>query len=398
MSSPVARRWLLEAAASIAGAVLIGWALAANGAWADRHLVPDFRMSRAELRIGTWAARAAAVALGLALLLAVRPWLGRLARERTLRSLAAAAAPTCAAVLLAFGAAELALRVAGPWIAPKAAHETPLRQADPEIGWTVRPGAVGGDFVAGRRVFYAFDAHGLRVGAPGQAVDLGRPTIVFAGESIMMGYGLPWSETTPAQVAAATGVQVADLAMGAYAPDQAYMRLRRQWRGFARPVAVVTLFLPGAFHRMLDPDRPHLDARLRWRPPGGEWRLAHVLRRHAPYYSEARVEAAAKATRAVLQAGAALAHARGAAALVVVPLLEPETRQEMAIRRRVLDGSGLDYVLVPIAPEWRLAGDRHPDSRGDRAMAQAIAARLAPVLPPAGDAPGRVAKVWATNR
>ena len=43
------------------------------------------------------------------------------------------------------------------------------------------------------------------------------PSLVFAGESIMMGEGLPWAESAPAQVEAMTGLQAADLAFSGYA-------------------------------------------------------------------------------------------------------------------------------------------------------------------------------------
>jgi LmbE family N-acetylglucosaminyl deacetylase len=46
------------------------------------------------------------------------------------------------------------------------------------------------------------------------------------------------------------------------------------------------------------------------------------------------------------------------------------------LRQRVLDDAGLDYVLVPVDPGWRLANDPHPDRRAAHAVALAIAARL----------------------
>jgi len=71
-----------------------------------------------------------------------------------------------------------------------------------------------------------------------------------------------------------------------------------------------------------------------------------------------------------------MAHSRGAAALVVAPVLEPETAAERALRHEVLDEAGIDYVLVPIDPHWRIPGDHHPDARGAEAMARAIVQRL----------------------
>ena len=98
----------------------------------------------------------------------------------------------------------------------------------------------------------------------GVQTDLARPTIVFAGELIILGYGLQWPETIPAQVQAMTGVQAANIAVNAHATDQILLRLRRELPRFAHPVAVVIPFVPSLFDRNLDQDRPYLDAGLRW--------------------------------------------------------------------------------------------------------------------------------------
>ena len=81
-------------------------------------------------------------------------------------------------------------------------------------------------------------------------------------------------------------------------------------------------------------------------------------------------------TRSVLREIGALARARGAVPLVVVPPLGVESPPEEALRRRVLDGSGLPFVLVIVDPEWHLSWDRHPDARAARLIASAVAARL----------------------
>jgi hypothetical protein len=142
-------------------------------------------------------------------------------------------------------------------------------------------------------------------------------------------------------------------------------------------VAVVTLVLPEAVYRMVEPDRPHLDSALRWRPEAGEWRLVHILRRQFPYRSQAQIDEAVAATRSMLRATADLARSRGARSLVLVPILEPESPQVRALRRRVLDEAHIPYIAVPIPPAWRVPGDQHPDARGNRAMAEAVAAALA---------------------
>jgi hypothetical protein len=174
-----------------------------------------------------------------------------------------------------------------------------------------------------------------------------------------------------------TGVRIANVAVNAHATDQTQMRLRRELPRFAHPVAVVVPFVPLLFDRNLDQDRPYLDANLRWHaahPP--ELRLIELGRRILRYRSEESIEEAVATTQAVLRATIALARSRGAATLIVVPQFLPEEPSEAAIRRRVLDDAHLRYLLVPLDPSWRLAVDRHPDPRGARAIAAAIAAAL----------------------
>ena len=81
-------------------------------------------------------------------------------------------------------------------------------------------------------------------------------------------------------------------------------------------------------------------------------------------------------TREVLRATARLARARGAAPLIVVPQFGPEDEAQRALRRRVVDESGVPFVFVEMDSSWRLPWNRHPDARAARTMADAIAARL----------------------
>ena len=85
----------------------------------------------------------------------------------------------------------------------------------------------------------------------------------------------------------------------------------------------------------------------------------------------------------MLRATAWLARTRGAASLVVVPQFGPEDRAQRALRRRIVDESGVPYVLVEMDPSWRLPWNRHPDARAARAMADAIGASLGAQRPKA---------------
>ena len=141
---------------------------------------------------------------------------------------------------------------------------------------------------------------------------------------------------------------------------------------------MVIPFVPMLFDRNLDEDRPHLDAALRWhpgRPP--PLRLVELARRVLRYRSEETIADGVATTQAVLRATIALARSRGAADADRRPAFQPEDPSERAIGARVLDAAHLPYLLVPLDPSWRLAVDRHPDARGARAIAAAIARALA---------------------
>jgi len=187
---------------------------------------------------------------------------------------------------------------------------------------------------------------------------------------------LAWHETVPAQVGAMLGIQSANLAVHGYSNDQAYLRLETELPRFRQPVAIVTLFMTALFGRNLDDDRPHLGPGLVWLPAEQTSRLAALAGLLVPYRTDATVRQGIRVTREVLRATVELARARGAQPLIVVPQIGPEAPSEQLLRRRIVDETGLPYVLIEVDPEWHLPWDRHPDARGARAIAGAIAARL----------------------
>jgi hypothetical protein len=95
-----------------------------------------------------------------------------------------------------------------------------------------------------------------------------------------------------------------------------------------------------------------------------------------PFRRDETVERGIEVTRDVLRATSALARARGATPLIVVPQLGPEAEPDQTLRRRILDDTGLSYVWVPIDSAWRLPWDRHPNARAAHAIAAAVADRL----------------------
>ncbi len=374
------RRYLrvaTEAAVAVLGTLLLAGAIVANQSWFDRHFLPVFFLSRDKYVLGEMLARAFVAALGLALVLFVRPRAGRLAIHLAARDFFASTARILLAIALALVVSELVLRHTFALAAAEgAADEEPLRRPDPRLGWVFVPSRTGRATINGREITYAIDPHGYRVRDQNIPMDFNRPSVLFTGESIMAGFGLNWDENIPAQVGSILKIQSANIAVFGYANDQAYLRLQSELPRFRKPVAVVSLFIPALFVRNLDDDRPHLGADLAWRPGISRFRLHALMNFLFPYHGEAEIEQGINATRAVLLASAAFAHAHHAVPLVVVPQFGPEGPVERNLRRRILDEPGISYVRVALDPSWRIKGDLHPDPRAAHAIAVAIAERL----------------------
>jgi hypothetical protein len=370
----MSRRRLTEALLAGLGIALILTALAADQAWWDRHFLPVFALERTTMVAAEQAARGFIAVGGATLSLVLRRPIAAILCRATIGG----ALRVLLAMVLALGAGELILR-AHP-LQPHDAdplEQEPRRQADPRLGWVFVPARSVVAEETGRRVSYSFDAAGYRVAAPGVAVDAERPTLIFTGESIIAGFGLAWEETIPARVGALLAIQSANLAVFDYSNDQSYLRLAAELPRFRKPVAVVTLFMPSLFDKNLLDNRPHLTPERLWQPAGQDWRLAALLRWLIPYRTSAAVELGITRTRNSLGALVALARARGAEPLIVVPQFGPESAAEKMLRRRILDEAGLPYVHVTLDPSWHLPGDRHPDPRAAEAIAVAVAGRLA---------------------
>ena len=363
---------IAEITVATIGGALLTCALAANQRWLDRHFLPSFFLPRHWYVLMQTFVRLVMAAFGVSLALFARPRIGRFAARTPVRALHAAIA-----AVLALGSSELVLRRlhlrATEWLLQ---DEEPRRRRDPWLGWTFVPARTGHNAVGGRRIDYAFDSAGYRVRRVDEPVDPERPTILFTGESVMLGEGLTWEESIPAQVGAMMGMQSANLAVHGFASDQAYLRLQMELPRFRRPVAVVSLFMTALFGRNLDDDRPHLGPGLVWLPAEQHGRLASLAALLVPYRADETVERGVTVTRAVLRATAELARARGATPFILVPQFGREEPSAQALRRRILDEAGLPYVWVEIDAAWRLPWDRHPNPRAAHAIATAVAARL----------------------
>ncbi len=318
--------------------------------------------------------RIAAACVGLLLMLAA-PRLARGIVAGRGREILFGTTSGLIAIAAAFAVTEGVLRTQ-TWhsVQERSDRSEPMRIRDSVLGWRFRPDHAGSVRLGGRMVHYATENHGYRVETAGRDFDLSRPAAVFAGESIIFGYGLEWPETIPAQFERLTGIPSANIAVNAYATDQSLLRLRQELPGFSRPVAVVIPFVPVLLDRNLDRDRPHLDARLNWHPGDPPpLRIVELARRALRYRSDDSIREGVAMTQAALRQAMALARARGAESLIVVPQYKPEVPRETAVRRMVLDAAHIPYLLVWLPSGWRVPGDRHPDARGAHALAAAIA-------------------------
>jgi len=353
------------------GLALIVVALAARQSWLDRHFLPSFFLPRLwYTRIET-AVRAALAAIGLTLMLA------RAAIARAAAGLRRYAIPAICAALAALAASEMVLRqrLVRPteWLLRA---EEPRRRADERLGWVLESARVGRSVVGGRTIEYAIDRSGYRVRTIDEPVDPSRPAILFVGESVMFGEGLPWDDTIPARVGRLLAIQPANLAVHGYGSDQAYMRLAAELPHFERPAAVVALFMTALFGRNVDDDRPHLEPGLVWRPAEPSSRLAALAGLVVPFRRDATVARGVELTRDVLRATVRLAQSRGAAPLIVVPQMGRESQAESALRHRVLDDTGVPYIYVELNPAWHVPWDRHPNGAAARVIAEAVVERL----------------------
>jgi hypothetical protein len=359
-------------AVAVCGIACIAVALGANQRWLDRHFLPSFLWPRYWYTLIETFVRIGVAALGAWIVTGARTRAGRFAQRTP-----SVALHSALAFVLALGAAEAALKYVkvqpAEWLFP---DEEPKRQSDPKLGWAFVPSRSGHKVIGGRDITYTFDSHGYRVRNLDASVDLDRPTILFTGESVMVGEGLNWEETIPARVGSALGIQTANLAVHGYSTDQAYMRLQTELPRFRQPVAVVTLFMTGLFGRNLDRDRPYLDRGLLWQPARPRSRLTSLMQVFVPYRSEGAIENGLRTTRDVLRATAVLAAMYGASSLILVPQFGHDDPRESALRHAILDGTGLSYAFVDVDPTWRIPWDRHPDARAASTIAEAVDARL----------------------
>jgi hypothetical protein len=360
----------VEVITAAIGIALVVAAASATQSRLDGHFLPSFFVPRRWYVQIEAVVRCAIAAVGAMLVL------GRSKLARLVTRAPVTTVNVLMAAVFACASGELVLRWTRlqptGWLLRQ---EEPRRQDDPELGWVLAPERTGRRTVSGRTVEYAIDADGDRVRRAGESVDRDRPTLLFAGESVMFGEGLAWDESIPAQVGATLGIQSANLAVHGYSTDQIYLRLKRELPRFSQPVAVVTIFMTELFGRNLDDDRPHLAPGLVWQRAERTSTLMSIAGLLVPYRRDVTVDRGLGITREAFLAIADLARQRGATPLVIVPQFGREDELQRTIRKQVMKDD-IATVLVDLDPDWRLPWDRHPNAHAAHVIAGAVAARL----------------------
>ena len=360
-------RRLAQGAVAAGALALVVFAWRCDEPWFDRHVfLPQQFFIPASRGVIFWSRATAAGSAALLLLLA-----GFMPRGAAGRRL-------LAAVLLTVPAAEGLLqwrlrRLVNPGLAE--AMET-LTTSQRRYGVTLAASMDRLQSMSGRQIRFRTDAEGRRIS--GAAVDRALPSLVFIGESTVVGIGLQWEETFPAILGARLRLQVVNLASPAYRLDQSWLRLQDALPTLDRPVAVIGLFMPGLIGRSFagqrhPPARPSPSGGIELLPPeapgilqrSGLYRLWKHL-----YWSDAALEEGMRSVSVVLRETAALARARGAPCIFLVTGRTPQW-----MLHDLFEVPGLDYVVAEV-PEQALLADGHPALPGSIGIADALEPRL----------------------
>jgi len=384
MSRTMARA--VRLAIGVAGLALVGWALVGwDPHWAERHVLASYCATGAPVRVMARALRWGAAALGAFALAVLAPAAARRVERASLRGMAGPLAGIALAVAASLSVSELVMRrlhdrlALGARPAPADAH-APMTRVDPRLGWSYFPGRTTWVEMGGRRFSYAIDSAGDRVASISDRPDPARSTVLFAGESIVFGYGLPYEETFPFLVGRDLPVEAVNLGVIGYGTDQAHLRVLDALERH-RPLAVVTLFIPSQLRRNVDVWRPRLalgpGGELELVPPSSGPRIAKLLQ-VLPYHDDE----ALRVTAATLRATSEAARAHGALPLFVVTNYGAaclrDDGEEPWIVEELFRRQGLPFVRVDLEPEDLLAGlfERHPSLRGTTKIAAAVVRAL----------------------
>jgi hypothetical protein len=201
-------------------------------------------------------------------------------------------------------------------------------------------------------------------------LDHSAPTILFSGESLMLGYGIDYEDTIPVRVGESLGFQAANLAVSGTANDEIYIRLKDYLPRFERPVAVVTMVVFNILFRNAVDWRFHLElddaGKLILMPAGeGFFWSSPLYRTSRELYHSA---AAPELVRAILRETDQMVKRAGAKPLFVFTQCAwerclPTATGQQWLREYLREGLGLASVDVDFDPALRQQNDFHPSAR-----------------------------------
>jgi len=272
--------------------------------------------------------------------------------------------------------------------------ENAIARFDPDLGWSYRPNLSTAVRLGQTDEPVSFDAHGVRVPAPGFEFDYTRPSILLIGGSFTMGHGLAYEETLAGQITKHPDfpLQPVNLGVQAYGTDQSYLALQRHFSRFKTKLVVYTFINNHVLRngnydrRMLYPQARFLGTKpLFTLDRQGEPVLQKKPRLYADYHHSWLWDAGRlllqerfglsqpyplELTHALIKAIQKFCNENGAQFVVLHWRISPQEPRE------TLRGSGAQIIdlldRVPGLDKLKLPGDAHPDARANRAVADLL--------------------------
>jgi hypothetical protein len=363
-----------------AGALLVAIAVVADARWFDEHWLEQYCAVSPTTYAWESLARAVAAVAGIGAMISslsvVPRWLGRQDPARLARASAGIALAVVMALVVSDGILRWRARRATkvedepalpPMMIDRTGNYAPLARRTKDVALTTR------------RVEYAIDSDGNRAASADHLADTRAPTVLFGGESVTLGWGVPFEKTYPAIVGAALGMQSINLAVTGFSNDQAYLRVRDALDRFEHPVAVVMLAIATQLARNVNHRRDHLvlaNGRLELETAATSWLATSPLRNLLGFHSAEAIPL----TRAVFRATVEASKAKGARAIFLWTNFGPpcvaDDGAESPLEASLLEGTA--HVRVVITPDQYLQkpGDLHPNEAGHMAIARAVLGAL----------------------
>ncbi len=372
-------RVIVELIVVTLGATALAWSWCADPAWFLRHwfTYPYSWVLEEPARRAARNWRILGAVVGVALLVVVRPLLGRWAGRHTRAEVADAFVRIGLSVLAALVSSEIALRAFDLPKKPDKAQwvEVKIGEPDPRYGWRYIGSHATTLSQGGRDIEYAINAEHARARSIDALPDPTLPTLIFTGESITAGHGLHYEETFPALAGEALKLQVVNLGVHGYGSDQAFLRLAETLPRFQHPAAIVTFFIPAMLWRLSEYDHPHLGF------DGLEPKVVPVsflhdlrLERMRKNLISYRDELALAAK--IFRETARLAHERGAKAIFVAPRFnDQDPREDRYLIDELFAQQGLTVLDTSFGYQ-AIVNDNHPDAPSQRRLADAVVGTL----------------------